>query len=323
MMYTRSVSIVIPTFNSELTLHDCLSSIFMQDYPPDLFEVIIIDGGSHDRTLKIASEFKVKILFNDLRTGEAGKSVGLLAAQNELVAFIDSDNILPSPDWLKRMIDPFREDIMGVEPYAFTYRRKDPLISRYVSLFGVCDPLQIHVGNRDRWNCLDSNWTEDKSHKEIEKKDYYLIELKKGNKIPCIGANGFIGRKDLLLKADHFPYYFDIDVVYDLVQKNHNKVAMVKIGIIHLHSNSLKSFIRKAHRRIREYFMFRSYRKYPWGTGMIGITNFVMASVTLFPQVNRSVKGYQIKPDIAWFFHPIASLLVTIIYASYYFKKRF
>lgn len=314
---------MIPTLNSASTLHECLSSIFGQGYPPELVEVIVVDGGSTDDTLKIASEFNVKIFPNVLRTGEAGKSVGLLAARNELIAFIDSDNVLPNDDWLKRMVAPFcEEDIMGAEPYAFTYRREDPLISRYVALFGVCDPLQLHVGNRDRWNYIALNWTEDTLHKAADRKDYCLVELNKGTKIPCIGANGFIGKKELLMKADHAPYYFDIDVAYDLVQKGHNKVAMVKTGIVHLHSNSLKTFLRKTHRRIRDYFIFRSYRKYPWGAGIRGIIHFVLSSLTLLPQVRKSVRGYRMKPDVAWFFHPVACMLVMVVYALYYLKTR-
>lgn len=184
----------------------------------------------------------------------AGKSVGLKAAKNEFVCFIDSDNILPTDDWLRLVVKPFEEeDVMGAEPYAFTYRRKNPLFTRYVALFGVCDPLQLYVGNRDRWNWGMENWTEDNSHEIIDKGNYYLVKLRKNVGIPCIGANGFMGRREFLIKTNCIPYYFDIDVVYELVQMGFNKVAMVKIGIVHLHANNVTTFIRKAYRRIRDY----------------------------------------------------------------------
>ena len=54
-----SISIIIPTLNSEKTLKDCLGSIAMQDYPKDKIEVIVADGGSTDGTLEIISEFSV------------------------------------------------------------------------------------------------------------------------------------------------------------------------------------------------------------------------------------------------------------------------
>jgi glycosyltransferase involved in cell wall biosynthesis len=58
-------------------------------------EVIIVDGGSTDSTLRIAKEMQnVKIATNKLRTGEAGKAVGARLANNEILALVDSDNIL-------------------------------------------------------------------------------------------------------------------------------------------------------------------------------------------------------------------------------------
>jgi glycosyltransferase involved in cell wall biosynthesis len=86
-----SISIVIPTYNSERTLTQCLESIARQDYPREKIEIIVADGGSKDKTLEIAKKFEVdKMLRNSLRTGEAGKAVGVEAARNEIAAFIDN-----------------------------------------------------------------------------------------------------------------------------------------------------------------------------------------------------------------------------------------
>lgn len=66
-----SISVVIPTYNSERTLTECLENILQQDYPRAKIEIIIADGGSRDRTLEIARKYKVdKIVRNPLRTGE-------------------------------------------------------------------------------------------------------------------------------------------------------------------------------------------------------------------------------------------------------------
>lgn len=319
----KSISIVIHTFNSSSTLRECLESIFGQDFPMEKVEVIIVDGGSTDETLEIARNFEVKIFHNSLRTGEAGKSVGLMAAEGELVAFVDSDNILPDVNWLKSMLSPFEhEDLVASEPYAFTYRRQNSLITRYVALYGVCDPLQLYVGNRERWNLARLNWTDDASHEVVDKENYYLVKLKKKAKIPTIGANGFIGQRELLLKANCKPYYFDIDVVYELTQMGFNKVAMVKTGIVHLHANNIMIFIRKAYRRIRDYFCFRSYRKYPWGASIKEMAMFALHALTVLPLPKEAVKGYNRKPDVAWFFHPFACMLVLLTYGFSYLMFR-
>ncbi len=100
------ISIVMPTLNSSRTLGECLSSIRGQDYTQGALEIIIIDGGSSDSTESIAQNFGARFIKEPGRKDnpEARKAIGLSNAKKELIAFIDSDNILPHKDWLKRMI---------------------------------------------------------------------------------------------------------------------------------------------------------------------------------------------------------------------------
>lgn len=60
IMKDELISIIIPTKNSDKYLYRCLSSIFDQDYKK--FEILIIDSGSTDKTLKIAKLFNCKII---------------------------------------------------------------------------------------------------------------------------------------------------------------------------------------------------------------------------------------------------------------------
>ena len=113
-----SISIIIPTLNAGTVLDKCLASIRKQDYPAKKIELIIADAGSNDDTLKIAERHGIdKILDNPLKTGEAGKAVGVSTASNEIIALIDSDNILDGPDWLARMTAPFLDpELIASEP---------------------------------------------------------------------------------------------------------------------------------------------------------------------------------------------------------------
>ncbi len=69
----KSVSILIPTLNCARTLQACLASIAAQNYPPELVEIIVADGGSTDGTLDVARGYTDRIVPNPLKTGEAGK----------------------------------------------------------------------------------------------------------------------------------------------------------------------------------------------------------------------------------------------------------
>ena len=93
------VSFIIPTLNASSVLENCLKSIKIQSFSS--FEIIIIDGGSTDNTLNIAKKYQAKIFKNILKTAEAGKAIGVKKATGQYIALIDSDNILPTKNWLK------------------------------------------------------------------------------------------------------------------------------------------------------------------------------------------------------------------------------
>ena len=101
------LSIVIPVLNSEKTLGACLNAITAQTLPREDYEIVIADAGSIDRTLEIARAAGVDVICeNPLKTGEAGKTAGIAAAHGDIIALVDSDNILPDPHWLERMLTP-------------------------------------------------------------------------------------------------------------------------------------------------------------------------------------------------------------------------
>ena len=311
-----SISIVIPTYNSAKTLPACLESIREQDYPVDKVEIIIADAGSSDGTVEIARRFTDKIYCNSLKTGEAGKAVGVRFARGEVVALIDSDNILPERDWLMRMAAPFKYgDIAGTEPLYYTYREEDGIITRYCALMGMNDPLCLFMGNYDRMNQITGKWTEMPVNEE-DMGDYFKVRLN-GKKLPTIGANGFLVRRELLEKCSIEDYLFDIDVVYELVMQGHDKFAKVKTGIVHIFSGSVSTFMKKQRRRIRDYGYYKKMgvRKYPWSALSKGkLLKFVVYTVAVFPLVGQSVRGYMQKSDDAWVFHMVACWATLIVY---------
>lgn len=223
-----SISVVVPTYNSERTLAQCLESVARQDYPREKIEIIVADGGSKDKTLEIAEKFEVdKILHNPLRTGEAGKAVGVQVVKNEIVAFIDSDNILPSLNWLGAMVEPFNDQVIaGAEPLYYTYRRGDALITRYCALMGMNDVLCFFLENYDRYNFVTERWTKLKVN-AVDRGDYLVVDLDEGN-IPTMGANGFLVRAEAFESVDYQPYLFDIDVIYQRARFTRATITCVR-----------------------------------------------------------------------------------------------
>jgi glycosyltransferase involved in cell wall biosynthesis len=296
----------------------------MQDYPKEKIEVIIVDGGSRDKTLEIVRKSSVdKILHNPLRTGEAGKSIGVEASSNEIILFQDSDNVLGERDWLSRMVRPFRDKgIVGAEPLYYTYRARDPLITRYCSLLGMNDPICLYLGNYDRYSYVTGKWT-GLPVKTSNHDGYILLELNTIN-VPTIGANGFLVRAEAMKSLKYKPYLFDIDAVHQLVENGFNRVAKVRIGIVHLFANDVTTFTRKTHRRVRDYLFYekRGARDYPWRSRNAALLKFVFCTILVFPIVKDAMRGYRKLPEVAWLFHPIASWITLITYGLEYLAPK-
>ena len=87
------ISVVIPTFNSEKTIGECLHSFSKQTYPPH--EVIVVDGKSKDSTAKIVKGFDdVKLIINEeSHTPGSSRNRGAEAAGGDVLFFCDSDCI--------------------------------------------------------------------------------------------------------------------------------------------------------------------------------------------------------------------------------------
>lgn len=321
------VSFIIPTLNAQLVLTRCLKSIKDQSFSQKEYEIIIIDGGSVDKTIKIAKKYKSKILKNSLKTAEAGKAIGVKQANGKYIALIDSDNILPTKYWLKTNIDILEKDskLIGIEPLFFTYRLNGGFIERYSALTGVNDPYAFISGVYDRQNFINQRWTGLKID-QIDKHKYVEIKLKPNCPIPTIGANGTIFRSDFLKENLHSDYLFDIDIIAQYLTKTKKPIyfAKVKQGIIHTFcESSITKFIKKQNRRITDYYFYQHLRQFNWNqTNKFGILKFSLYTILIIPMFIDTFRGFFNKPDLAWFFHPLACIITLYLYTLNTIKKR-
>ena len=89
------ISIILPTYNSEKYIFECISSVLNQSYKE--FEIIVIDNNSSDKTLNIIRSFKsekIKI-FNIKNYGNISisRNLGIEKSIGNWIAFIDSDDL--------------------------------------------------------------------------------------------------------------------------------------------------------------------------------------------------------------------------------------
>ena len=106
------ISVIIPARNEEKNIAVCINSICEQDYPPHLFQIIVIDDNSTDKTAEMANGISyegIQIIYYKLgpinkNTAPKKRAIetGISMASGELIVTTDADCIA-APGWLKNM----------------------------------------------------------------------------------------------------------------------------------------------------------------------------------------------------------------------------
>jgi glycosyltransferase involved in cell wall biosynthesis len=102
------VSVVVPTYNEEKGLAAFLSQFRRQTVPREAFEVVVVDGGSTDRTREIAAAYADKVIGQKGEGIGGARNDGVAAASGDIVATTDADCVLPR-DWVERIQGHFAD----------------------------------------------------------------------------------------------------------------------------------------------------------------------------------------------------------------------
>jgi glycosyltransferase involved in cell wall biosynthesis len=111
-------SVVIRTYNEQKHLRELLEGIVKQKGVPDGIEIVIVDSGSTDNTLKIAADFPVKIVPIKKEEFSFGRSLnlGCDAASGDALVFVSGHCIPVDEHWVAKLIAP-----LGQNDVCYTY----------------------------------------------------------------------------------------------------------------------------------------------------------------------------------------------------------
>lgn len=135
------LSVIIPVYNSEKYLNECIDSVLSQDFED--FELLLINDGSTDKSGKICDEYakkdkRVNVFHKENGGVSSARNLGLKYAKGEWIAFVDSDDRVsigffncfkgknPTEDWLffgievvsktkLSTINEFDDDVVAIE----------------------------------------------------------------------------------------------------------------------------------------------------------------------------------------------------------------
>ncbi len=111
------VSVIISHINSSRTIENCLAHLEQVDYPPERYEVIVVDAGSTDGSKEIVQKLSGRGIRQVLKEGcteSEGQSIGVQDSKGEVIMFTNSDIYVPR-DWITKHVEWQRKgyDLVG------------------------------------------------------------------------------------------------------------------------------------------------------------------------------------------------------------------
>jgi len=312
------ISIVIPTYNEGRRIGNCLDSIFVQDYPRDKLEVIVVDDYSADDTVKIASRYPVKTLFSGNHDAEISKMIGLRSSTGDLFFYLDADIELVDKSWLKKVVRPLIEDesLVGSFP-RFIPKRTDFAIGRFLRYH----PLELDPVLRFFCTEIEDTVVDDKG-------SYKICEFYE-RKTPPVGI-GVYRREPLIKMIGGMKKFMDVDVPVILSEMGFNRFAYVpSCGIFHTNVRSLRDLIQRRLRNINKIYLpsveTRKFRYFDLRNkrDIIKIIFWVICAFSFVPLLLKGTYNTIKNKDFACMYEPIVAmaLTATIIYGFLRAKK--
>ena len=142
------ISVVVPAYNEEERISDCIEAILAQSYPHNKIELTIVDDCSTDRTNEIASRYPVKVIRNSINLGDSSsRNVGIRNSKGDLIATTDADDVVDK-DWLTNLVKPFSEKEVGaVIGSSHIFLNNDNFIKRLICERSICSRGGLYVKN--------------------------------------------------------------------------------------------------------------------------------------------------------------------------------
>ena len=147
------LSVVLITLNSEKTIAKTLEAVAWAD------EIILVDSGSTDKTLKIAQQFKAKVIYRAFDGYGSQKNFATTQASNDWILSLDDDEIL-TPELQKEIqsLDLQKSDFQG-----FRVPRSLIFLGKLLRFSGEHRRLTLRLFNRKY-----GNWNAEYVHESVE-----------------------------------------------------------------------------------------------------------------------------------------------------------
>jgi glycosyltransferase involved in cell wall biosynthesis len=126
-----AISVMIPAYNEERLIGECIDSIWNSNFPKEKIEILVIDDGSTDKTVQIAKDKGVRVLKQNHKGAGAARNLGASKAKGGIIISMDADQLLHE-NFLREVEITFKDKkIGGITPKEIAIS-KDDFISKSI-----------------------------------------------------------------------------------------------------------------------------------------------------------------------------------------------
>lgn len=249
------VSIMIATYNSEKLLPRTLDAIRNQTYPQDRLEILIVDGGSTDKTLEIAQKYECITLKNEKTEPVNAKLIGLKNATGKYMITIDHDEVIENRNSILWKVEALRQNPECKVALCSGYKKPDnyPKLNQYISEFG--DPFSLFIYNFPKGHTFLEKAMKKHYKITLESENYIKVSFDGMRKQPifelcCLGT---------MIDRDYFiqvPKVCEdgsvmVHLFYIMLENGQDSVILIKEDpLVHYSVDSLKAYLPKLKWRI-------------------------------------------------------------------------
>lgn len=329
------LSIVIATYNSEQLLPLVLNSIKKQTYPKSRLEVLLVDGGSIDETIKIGRKFGCRVVKNPRTEPVHAKFLGYKRAGGKYLMYLDHDEVLVNKKSLEVRINALKShpSVKAIAGGNYVSPKGYHFINDYINDFG--DPFSFFLYRLSKRNGFFINSMRRRYRVLVENTRFAIFDLSKVFDLPLLeqvaggavidGATLKKGFPETLERAElvpHFYYLLHSRYPYVLITKNDL--------IIHYSSDTLQKYQKKLIWRVKNNIFFVS------SMGMAGLTGrekymsglqrlkkylYLPYAFSLILPLLDSVYLVFTRKNIKYFVHFYLVLFMGAIVVYYYLMK--
>lgn len=215
------ISVIVPVYNSEKYLEECINSILVQTYED--IELILIDDNSTDNSGYICDEysrkdFRIKVIHHSTNLGlSISRYDGYCIAKGDYISFIDNDDYIV-PWFFEKLYSHVGESqvccMCGEEYKSNVFREKISIIPNasevdsYSEKMTESEPLEFFLSNSHKFSFINCIWGKIYKKEHIKKVMDVLLEYK--------DTNPWLFFEDILFSPISFSLVSDAVFIYEI-----------------------------------------------------------------------------------------------------------